>query len=110
MQVEAPPAGARTGPPDVYDKSSPRVDILLTGNRLVDTKAWSRDWWSDRTDAEKRDLVNGLQNQIKRYLNANASNTLRLEFRASVPPEVTTMLSTLDPALRARVTAVGPPY
>jgi hypothetical protein len=63
VQVEYPPAAARTTPPD-YKSAGYRVDIHLTNNILVDTKAWAQSAWENLDIAEKPRWVNKLRDQI----------------------------------------------
>ncbi len=87
------------------------VDIVRTGNRLVDPKAWKQDTWNLLDPEERQKRVKSLEGQIIRYLTATTPTpyTLVLEFEYFIPAEVQAMLDTLPPSCVGRVTAMVQP-
>ena len=81
-------------------------DLLLTGNRLVDCKAWSPAMWSAASLTTKRRMIDQLTNEVRKYLGDPTGYTLRFEFRYAIPTRVLARLVELaaDPAFRGRLT------
>ncbi len=99
VEVEQPthtPAGAVNG----------ECDLLLSGNRLIDTKAWSWGMWSAASIGKQRGMIAGLDNEVRKYLGDPAGYTLRIEFRYRIPPDVLSALNMLAalPAYQGRLT------
>ncbi len=83
------------------------MDIVRTGNRLVDAKAWTLTTWNLLSPGERAKRVEDVKLQIIRYLTATTPTpyTLVLEFEYFIPPEVQAMLDQLVLTYPGRITA-----
>jgi hypothetical protein len=82
-----------------------QVDLVLTGNRRVDTKAWTTGMWAAASVGKRIGMTNQVANEVEQYL-ADSSYTLRFEFRYDIPHQVLTRLRELaaDPRYAGRLT------
>jgi hypothetical protein len=80
-------------------------DLLLTGSRLVDAKAWSPKTWSAAGATKRLRMIGQVANEVRKYLGDPTGYTLRFEFRYHIPPGVLGQLQVLaaDPAFRGRL-------
>ncbi len=69
------------------------ADILLTGNRLVDPKAWSQKMWDDAPVGKRSGMLSQLTGEITRYLGDPAGYTLKVEFKYDIPVAVLAQLT-----------------
>jgi hypothetical protein len=87
-------------------------DLLLTNNRLIDTKAWTAATWNMTSSESQRRQIGGLTNEVKKYLGDARGYTLRFEFRYAIPDAVLIQLKSLaaEPAYKDRLTFAGNQY
>jgi hypothetical protein len=69
----------------VFPKGKGRVDLLLTGNRIVETKAW--DNWENLPFKIRDEAIKRIEKQIKTYL-SDVRYTLLIEFKGRIPDEI----------------------
>jgi hypothetical protein len=81
-------------------------DLLLTGDRLVDAKAWSPRTWSAAGQTKRDRMVEQLAGEVSKYLGDPTGYTLRFEFRYHIPPGVLARLlaEAARPEFRGRLT------
>jgi hypothetical protein len=81
-------------------------DLVLTGNRLVDCKAWSPRMWSLAGPGKRLGMMDQIAGHIANYLGDPAGYTLRFEFRYDIPPEILGVLRTeaAQPQFQGRLT------
>jgi hypothetical protein len=79
-----------------------RVDLLLTGNRIVETKAWEN--WEKLAPEVREDMIARLEKQVMTYL-SDVRYTLLIEFKGSIPKEALQLLQKLaqDPRYGGRL-------
>lgn len=76
------------------------LDILLTGNRVVDPKNWTG--WARHSVAEQDKMLGSLRAQARKYL-SNAEYTLKFEFKESIPTPVLDTLKQLGEEFGGRL-------
>ncbi|MBI4317576.1 MAG: RHS repeat-associated core domain-containing protein, partial [Chloroflexi bacterium] len=77
---------------EVFGGRAGYLDILLTGNRVVDPKNWTG--WARHSVAEQDQMLGSLRAQARKYL-SNAEYTLKFEFKESIPTPVLDTLKQL---------------
>jgi hypothetical protein len=92
--------------PTQSSAGSGEVDLLLTGNQIVDAKAWSQQMWRNASIKKRAGMIRQLQTEIAKYLADPTGYSLRLEFKYAIPAEVLAALQTLvaaNPSYVARL-------
>jgi hypothetical protein len=85
-----------------FPKGLGRVDLLLTGNRIVETKAWEN--WEKLAPEVREGMIARLEKQVMTYL-SDVRYTLLIEFKGSIPKEALQLLQKLaqDPRYGGRL-------
>jgi RHS repeat-associated protein len=86
----------------VFPKGKGRVDLLLTGNRIVETKAW--DNWENLTPKIRQRILKEFEEQVTKYL-SDVRYTILVEFKGKIPKEAQELLERLarDPYYGGRL-------
>jgi len=79
-----------------------RVDLLLTGNRIIETKAWEN--WENLSPQIREIVLNRFEEQLIKYL-SDIKYTVLVEFKGEIPEEALKLLQTLtrDPRYGGRL-------
>jgi RHS repeat-associated protein len=79
-----------------------QVDLLLPGNRIIETKAWER--WARLDSRTQKRMLRALRRQVTRYL-SDVQYTLLIEFKGNIPQEALDLLRKLasDPRYGGRL-------
>src|SRR5205823_3764832 len=99
VEVERPTTSPNSG--------NGECDLLLTGNRLIDCKAWTASMWRDASEPKRIGMINSLKLEIAKYLEDPTGYTLRLEFHYLIPPRVLAELAAFlaaNPGYATRLT------
>ncbi|MBI4317572.1 MAG: hypothetical protein HY675_03700, partial [Chloroflexi bacterium] len=76
----------------VFGEKLGYLDILLTGNRVVDPKDWTG--WARHSADQQEQMLLKLTEQARKYL-SNPEYTLKFEFKESIPESVLKTLNQL---------------
>jgi RHS repeat-associated protein len=68
----------------VFPKGKGRVDLLLTGNRIVETKPW--DNWENLTPKIRQRILKEFEEQVTKYP-SDVRYTILVEFKGKIPKE-----------------------
>ncbi len=85
-----------------FPKGLGRVDLLLTGNRIVETKAWEN--WEKLTPEIRISILRQFEEQITKYL-SDTRYTVLVEFKGKILEEALRVLQKLaqDPRHTGRL-------